>query len=125
MIASHNLIEALNPNPPLSCIVSLEVDTEDHNMHVVARSRRYTPLSALSGQRPDKWSEDENLLVVTKEGTLKCYYDLQGEFTQFSFGVVGNGSVILVWDDEVHGPGGVALGRRVQEVWNIDGLLTE
>ncbi|GAB1320351.1 Vacuolar protein sorting-associated protein 16 [Madurella fahalii] len=35
------------------------------------------------------WSEDEKLLVVTADGTVRCYYDLQGEFTQFS---LGNGS---------------------------------
>ncbi|MCJ1263094.1 hypothetical protein MMC22_002964 [Lobaria immixta] len=32
------------------------------------------------------WSEDERLLVVTKDGTVRCYYDLQGDFTQFSLG---------------------------------------
>ncbi|KUI54396.1 hypothetical protein VP1G_01813 [Cytospora mali] len=32
------------------------------------------------------WSEDEKLLVVTNDGTVRCYYDLQGEFTQFSLG---------------------------------------
>lgn len=32
------------------------------------------------------WSEDEKLLVVTAEGTVRCYYDLQGDFTQFSLG---------------------------------------
>ncbi|KAL2271497.1 hypothetical protein VTJ83DRAFT_868 [Remersonia thermophila] len=32
------------------------------------------------------WSEDEKLLVVTADGTVRCYYDLQGEFTQFSLG---------------------------------------
>ncbi|TAQ89614.1 hypothetical protein B7494_g2070 [Chlorociboria aeruginascens] len=32
------------------------------------------------------WSEDEQLLVVTADGTVRCYYDLQGEFTQFSLG---------------------------------------
>ncbi|KAI0022045.1 Vps16, N-terminal region-domain-containing protein [Xylariomycetidae sp. FL0641] len=32
------------------------------------------------------WSEDERLLVVTHEGTVRCYNDLQGEFTQFSLG---------------------------------------
>lgn len=31
------------------------------------------------------WSEDEKLLVVTEDGTVRCY-DLQGEFTQFSLG---------------------------------------
>lgn len=31
------------------------------------------------------WSEDETLLVVTAEGTVRCY-DLQGDFTQFSLG---------------------------------------
>ncbi|KAL2201113.1 Vps16, N-terminal region-domain-containing protein [Corynascus similis CBS 632.67] len=32
------------------------------------------------------WSEDEKLLVVTADGTVRCYYDLHGEFTQFSLG---------------------------------------
>lgn len=32
------------------------------------------------------WSEDEKLLVVTADGTVRCYYDLQGDFTQFSLG---------------------------------------
>ncbi|KAI5807059.1 Vps16, N-terminal region-domain-containing protein [Geopyxis carbonaria] len=32
------------------------------------------------------WSEDEKLLVVTEDGTVRCYYDLQGDFTQFSLG---------------------------------------
>jgi WD40 repeat protein len=32
------------------------------------------------------WSEDEKLLVVTADGIVRCYYDLQGEFSQFSLG---------------------------------------
>ncbi|TLD04900.1 uncharacterized protein PgNI_09463 [Pyricularia grisea] len=32
------------------------------------------------------WSEDEKLLVVTKDGTVRCYYGLQEDFTQFSLG---------------------------------------
>lgn len=32
------------------------------------------------------WSEDEKLIVVTSDGTVRCYYDLQGDFTQFSLG---------------------------------------
>ncbi|KAH8812061.1 vacuolar protein-like protein sorting vps16 [Xylogone sp. PMI_703] len=32
------------------------------------------------------WSEDEKLLVVTADGTVRYYYDLQGDFTQFSLG---------------------------------------
>ncbi|KAI9837217.1 MAG: hypothetical protein M1819_000291 [Sarea resinae] len=32
------------------------------------------------------WSEDEKLLVVTEDGIVRCYYDLQGDFTQFSLG---------------------------------------
>ena len=32
------------------------------------------------------WSEDERLVVVTADGTVRCYYDLQGDFTQFSLG---------------------------------------
>jgi vacuolar protein sorting-associated protein 16 len=34
------------------------------------------------------WSEEEQLLVVTTDGTVRVY-DLQGDFTQFS---LGNGS---------------------------------
>jgi hypothetical protein len=57
------------------------------------------------------WSEDERLLVVTEGGVCRCYYDLQGEFTQFSLGhgseehgVVacrfwGSGFVALLGDD--------------------------
>ncbi|KAI0405337.1 vacuolar protein sorting-associated protein [Xylaria palmicola] len=32
------------------------------------------------------WSEDEKLLVVSYDGTVRCYYDLQGDFIQFSLG---------------------------------------
>ncbi|CZR57193.1 related to vacuolar protein sorting VACUOLELESS1 [Phialocephala subalpina] len=32
------------------------------------------------------WSEDEKLIVVTADGTVRVYYDLQGDFTQFSLG---------------------------------------
>ncbi|KAI9743145.1 MAG: hypothetical protein M1818_003440 [Claussenomyces sp. TS43310] len=32
------------------------------------------------------WSEDEKLLIVTQDGTVRCYFDLQGDFTQFSLG---------------------------------------
>lgn len=32
------------------------------------------------------WSEDEKLLVVSYDGTVRCYYSLQGDFTQFSLG---------------------------------------
>lgn len=32
------------------------------------------------------WSDDEKLLVITQDGTVRCYYDLQGDFTQFSLG---------------------------------------
>lgn len=28
------------------------------------------------------------MLVVTQDGTVRCYYDLQGDFTQFSLGNV-------------------------------------
>jgi WD40 repeat protein len=31
------------------------------------------------------WSEEEQLLVVLADGTVRCY-DLQGDFTQFSLG---------------------------------------
>lgn len=32
------------------------------------------------------WSVDEKLLVVTNDGTVRCYYGLQDDFTQFSLG---------------------------------------
>jgi hypothetical protein len=32
------------------------------------------------------WSEDERLLVVTQDGTVRSYADLQGDFTPFSLG---------------------------------------
>ncbi len=32
------------------------------------------------------WSDDEKLLVVCQDGTVRCYLDLQGDFTQFSLG---------------------------------------
>ncbi|KAH7067611.1 Vps16, N-terminal region-domain-containing protein [Paraphoma chrysanthemicola] len=32
------------------------------------------------------WSDDEKLLVVTDDGTVRCYYDLQGDFVPFSLG---------------------------------------
>ena len=32
------------------------------------------------------WSEDEGLLVVTDDGTVRSYADLQGDFTPFSLG---------------------------------------
>ncbi|KAH8600344.1 Vps16, C-terminal region-domain-containing protein [Bisporella sp. PMI_857] len=32
------------------------------------------------------WSDDEQLIIVTADGTVRCYYDLQGDFTQFSLG---------------------------------------
>ncbi|KAI9882725.1 MAG: Mitochondrial-processing peptidase subunit alpha [Watsoniomyces obsoletus] len=34
------------------------------------------------------WSEDEQLIIVTKDGTVRCYHDLQGEFSQFSLGKI-------------------------------------
>lgn len=32
------------------------------------------------------WSEDEKLLIVSSDGAVRCYYDLQGDFAQFSLG---------------------------------------
>ncbi|KAH7138780.1 Vps16, N-terminal region-domain-containing protein [Dendryphion nanum] len=32
------------------------------------------------------WSEDEKLLIVTEDGTVRCYYDLQGDFVPFTLG---------------------------------------
>jgi vacuolar protein sorting-associated protein 16 len=32
------------------------------------------------------WSDDERLLIVTEDGTVRCYYGLHGDFTPFSLG---------------------------------------
>jgi hypothetical protein len=32
------------------------------------------------------WSDDEKLLVITTDGTVRCYMGLQDDFTQFSLG---------------------------------------
>ncbi|KAK4992296.1 Vacuolar protein sorting-associated protein 16 [Elasticomyces elasticus] len=32
------------------------------------------------------WSEDETLLVVTNDGTVRCYHNLQNDFTPFTLG---------------------------------------
>ena len=32
------------------------------------------------------WSDDERLLVVTEDGTVRCYYGLHGDFHPFSLG---------------------------------------
>ena len=32
------------------------------------------------------WSEEEQLLVITEDGSVRCYFDLHGDFTQFSLG---------------------------------------
>ncbi|OAA67065.1 vacuolar protein sorting [Niveomyces insectorum RCEF 264] len=32
------------------------------------------------------WSDDEKLLIVTRDGTVRCYVDLQADFAQFSLG---------------------------------------
>ncbi|PSS13096.1 hypothetical protein M430DRAFT_36246 [Amorphotheca resinae ATCC 22711] len=53
------------------------------------------------------WSEDERLIVVTADGTVRCYYDLQGDFTQFS---LGNGAEEYgVTSCRFYGTGFVAL----------------
>ncbi|CAG8956602.1 hypothetical protein HYFRA_00011913 [Hymenoscyphus fraxineus] len=53
------------------------------------------------------WSEDEKLIVITADGTVRCYYDLQGEFTQFS---LGNGAEEYgVKECRFYGTGFVAL----------------
>ncbi|KAK6592168.1 hypothetical protein H4I96_12028 [Botrytis cinerea] len=53
------------------------------------------------------WTEDEKLIVVTADGTVRCYYDLQGDFNQFS---LGNGAEEFgVIDCRFYGTGFVAL----------------
>ncbi|KAM5467397.1 Vacuolar protein sorting-associated protein 16 [Microsporum audouinii] len=32
------------------------------------------------------WSDDEKLLAITEDGTVRCYYGLSGDFTPFSLG---------------------------------------
>ena len=34
------------------------------------------------------WSDDETLIVVTSDGAVRCYRDLQVDFTQFTLGHV-------------------------------------
>jgi hypothetical protein len=34
------------------------------------------------------WSEDEKLLVVTEDGTVRVYHDLQADFVPFTLGHV-------------------------------------
>ena len=34
------------------------------------------------------WSEDEKLIAVSLDGTVRCYNNLEGDFTQFSLGHV-------------------------------------
>lgn len=34
------------------------------------------------------WSDDERLLAITEDGTVRCYYGLSGDFTPFSLGSV-------------------------------------
>ncbi|KAG0131707.1 vacuolar sorting-associated protein 16 (Vps16) [Tuber indicum] len=58
------------------------------------------------------WSEDEKLLVVTEDGVVRCYYDLQGDFTQFS---LGNGAEEAgVKECRFYSTGFVALLRNNQ-----------
>ncbi|KAG9242766.1 vacuolar protein-like protein sorting vps16 [Calycina marina] len=53
------------------------------------------------------WSEDEELIVVTQDGIVRRYYDLQGDFTQFS---LGNGAEEYgVESCKFYGTGFVAL----------------
>ncbi|CAK7266598.1 Vacuolar protein sorting-associated protein 16 [Sporothrix epigloea] len=68
------------------------------------RTIRWDKLSEIRGLG---WSDDEKLLVVTKDGTVRCYVDLQGEFSQFS---LGNGAEEYgVESCRFHGYGFVAL----------------
>lgn len=36
------------------------------------------------------WSDQEELLVVSEDGTVRRYFGLHGDFTSFSLGNVGN-----------------------------------
>ncbi|CAK7216508.1 Vacuolar protein sorting-associated protein 16 [Sporothrix eucalyptigena] len=47
------------------------------------RTIRWDKVSEIRGLG---WSDDEKLLIVTNDGTVRCYTDLQGEFSQFSLG---------------------------------------
>ncbi|KAI9760862.1 MAG: Kinesin [Chaenotheca gracillima] len=59
------------------------------------------------------WSEDEKLLAVTEDGTVRCYYDLQGDFTQFSLGHASVHSWTLI-------PPAYTLSRSVEVLLAID-----
>ncbi|EEH40515.2 vacuolar protein sorting-associated protein [Paracoccidioides lutzii Pb01] len=60
--------------------------------------KSYIDIYSCSGQRISRingehaairglgWSDDEKLLVVTQDGTVRCYYGLHGDFTPFSLG---------------------------------------
>jgi hypothetical protein len=53
------------------------------------------------------WSEDEKLLVITEDGTVRCYYDLQGDFVPFSLG--HDADTLGVKSCKFYGTGFVAL----------------
>jgi hypothetical protein len=53
------------------------------------------------------WSEDEKLLVVTADGTVRCYYDLQGDFVPFTLG--HDADTLGVVSCKFYGTGFVAL----------------
>ena len=72
---------------------------------------RSIPLEKGSSVRGIGWSDDERLLVVTRDGVVRCYVNLQGDFTQFS---LGNGAEeygveACRQDSLLHGAGLVAV----------------
>ncbi|EGS20838.1 putative vacuolar protein sorting-associated protein [Thermochaetoides thermophila DSM 1495] len=84
---------------PYGGAIALYRDDEKLVAYQPSRSSRPTiDICSLSGkllrriswdQGPIKgvgWSEDEKLLIVMVDGTVRCYFDLQSEFTQFSLG---------------------------------------
>ncbi|CAD6506179.1 BgTH12-07109 [Blumeria graminis f. sp. triticale] len=73
-------------------------DTKLHNFRGVKTSKFSVDLYSCAGKlirriNWDKgsikglgWSEDEKLIIVSSDGTVRCYYNFQGDFTQFTLG---------------------------------------
>jgi hypothetical protein len=40
------------------------------------------------------WSEDEKLIVVSQDGTVRCYLNLSDDFTPFTLGHVSKESLL-------------------------------
>ncbi len=80
---------------------SIDIYSSAEKLHTEHQQGQGRPIKGMG------WSEDEKLLVVTADGTVRCYYDLQGDFTQFS---LGNGAEEFGVDScRFYGRGLVAL----------------